>query len=68
MPWFRISAAVTVDVVIEIEARDIEHAKELWHDNIAVEASMIELDPKNWMTTDDSIIEVENFFVERIEE
>lgn len=55
MGRYTITAMLTVGVEVSVEADSAEHARKLFDDNIAVNATMVDLDESQFDVADDAI-------------
>jgi len=65
MPTFTITANVTVDVEMEIEAATKEEAEALFRDHVIMTASLIDVPAEKFDVSEDSISNVENVKIRR---
>lgn len=64
MPRFLITAQVTVSLAMTVEAESAKDAEAMFHDEIAMTASLVSSPPDKWDVEDDAIDLVENLQVE----
>lgn len=58
MPRYTVKATVTVDVEISIEASTLGEANDLFQNNLAVNATLVDVPAENFDVNEDSITEV----------
>lgn len=63
MPRYTIKAQAAVDIEMSIEAANGEVAREIFYDQIAVNATLVETPAENFDVSDDTISEVNIFQV-----
>lgn len=68
MARYEISAYVTVQVVMDVEASSAEDARKLWDDNIALNAVMVDLPTDKWDVSEDVILDVPEITISRVED
>lgn len=61
---YTVKAPVTVNVEMEIEAESQDEAIAKFKDSLALNAVLIDVDPTQWDTIEDSISEIGPVFVE----
>ena len=68
MATFTVKADVVVQVEIEINADTLDQARKLFDENIALNATLVDMDEDDFIVCDDCIIEVENLRIHETEE
>lgn len=63
MPLYQISADVTVGLAMTVRASSEAEARELFRDNIAMNASLVGLSTADWVVHYDDITDVEGLRV-----
>lgn len=63
MRTYIVTATATVDLEIHIRADSEDAARKLFHDNIALNATLIGMDEADFDVVDDSISEIDDFAV-----
>lgn len=66
MKGFTVSAIVTVDVVIEIDAHDAATAMDIFNRHIMMNASLVDVPVDQFITVEDSIIKVESLDADEV--
>lgn len=66
MATFKVTASVTADVAIEIEANSEDDARDLFNAGIAVSADLINADAGDYWVTEDCIDDIDRVEVEAV--
>ncbi len=65
MPHYTVTAHVTVDVGVDIEASTPEEARKIFDENIALNATLVDVDKDKFIAHEDSISDIDNIEVEQ---
>ena len=65
MARFKVSADIQMEVEISIEAETAKQAEEIFNEQLAINATLVELDPENFDVEEDSITDIDNIKVEQ---
>ena len=65
MARFKVSADIQMEVEISIEAETAKQAEEIFNEQLAINATLVELDPENFDVEEDSITDIDNIRVEQ---
>ncbi len=65
MPRFKVSADIQMEVEISIEAETAKQAEEIFNEQLAINATLTELDTENFDVEEDSITDIDNIKVEK---
>lgn len=66
MKTFLVCARIEVDVVISIKAKAPEDAEMMFNDHVILNADLIDVEKKNYLVEDDSIVEIRKVTVEEV--
>lgn len=65
MPRFRVSADVQMEVQISIEAETAKQAEEIFNEQLAINVTLVDLDPESFDVEEDSVTDIDDIKVEK---
>lgn len=64
---YRVKGSITADIEMEIEASSHDEVERMFHDSLAINAVLIDVEAKAWDTIEDSISGIYGTTVEAVE-